>query len=175
MAPGSSGGCVSAVGLAAGISRVVIACAVSADLLLFDKAFDGGQGVGVEAGRGQLGVQLPGLGGPVVAGAFGFVEGGVGGQGVEFVPGQVVADRQPPRGVSVVAALRQRVEAAGGGGLSGAQPGPGRQRGGVGGDQVAGRGNGDRFGQVAFRGLQITGGLGAGSQRWEGRRRVPVR
>jgi hypothetical protein len=58
-----------------------------------------------------------------VAGAFGFVEDGMGGQGVEFVPGQAVADRQPPRGISIIAALRQRIGAPGGGGLGGAQPG----------------------------------------------------
>jgi hypothetical protein len=70
--------------------------------LVFDEPFDGGQGV--EAGRGQLGVQLFGLGNPAVAGAFGFIQGGIGAQGVEFVPGQVVPDRQPPRGISVGAA-----------------------------------------------------------------------
>jgi hypothetical protein len=60
---------------------------------VFDKPFDGGQGVRVEAGGGQLGLQLPGLGSPAVVGAFGLVERSVGGQGVEFVPGQLVADR----------------------------------------------------------------------------------
>ena len=94
-----------ATDLAAGIPGVVIACVVSPGLLFFDEPFDGGQRVGVEAGWDQLGAQLPGLGSPAVVGAFGLVEGRVGGKGVEFVPGQVVANRQPPRGVSIVAAL----------------------------------------------------------------------
>lgn len=34
------------------------------------------------------------------------VEGGLGGQGVEFVPGQVVADCHPLRSIGVVTALR---------------------------------------------------------------------
>src|SRR6266568_6531410 len=97
----------------------LITLATSGDKL----PIDGGQGAGVEAGRGELGVQLRGVGGPAVAGAFGVVEGSVGGQGVEFVPGQVVADRQPPGGVRVVAALCQRPGVPGG--LGGAQPGPG--------------------------------------------------
>ena len=103
-----------------------------------DEPFDGRQGVGVEARQGQLGAQLPGLGGPAVAGAFHFVQGRVSGQGVEFVPGQVVADCQSPRGISIIPALPQRVGVPGGSGLGGAQPGPGRQRGGLGGDQAAG-------------------------------------
>ena len=67
----------------------------SSSLLTFlsDEPFGESQGVAGEAGWGQLGVQLPGLGSPAVAGAFGFVEGGMGGQSAEFVPGQVVADR----------------------------------------------------------------------------------
>ena len=84
-------------------------------------------------------------------------------QGIEFVPGQVVVDRQPPCGVRVVAALCQRIGVPRDR-LSGAQLGPGGQRGGVGGDQVAGRGDGDRFGQVMPGGLQVAGGLGAGGR-----------
>jgi hypothetical protein len=67
----------------------------------------------------------------MVAGTVGLVQGGVGSQGVEFVPGQGVADREPPRGVSIVAALCQRIGAPGCGGLGGVQPGPSVQCGGV--------------------------------------------
>src|SRR5690242_16477713 len=104
--------------LAAWISNADIAFVISLGrILVFDEPFDGGQGVGVEAGRSQPGVQLLGLSGPAVAGAFGFVEGGVGGEGVEFVPRQPVADRQPPRGIGVVAALCQGIGVAGGSAL----------------------------------------------------------
>jgi hypothetical protein len=65
---------------AAGIPSVVIACVVAAGLLVLDEPFDGHQGVGVEAGQGQLTVQLPGLDSPAVAGAFGFVQGGYDGK-----------------------------------------------------------------------------------------------
>src|SRR5262249_8551384 len=49
--------------LAAGILGVVVGCLVSPGLLFlfFDEPFDGGQGVGVQAGWGQLRLQLPGL------------------------------------------------------------------------------------------------------------------
>ena len=53
-------GCLLAIGLVTGIPRVVIACTVSAGLLVVDESFDGAQGIGVEGGRGQLRVQLPG-------------------------------------------------------------------------------------------------------------------
>jgi len=86
-----------ATDLAAGIPGVVIACVVSPGLLFFDKPFDGGQRVGVEVAWGQLRLQLPCLSGPAVVGAFGVVQAGVGGEGVEFVPGQMVASRQSPR------------------------------------------------------------------------------
>jgi hypothetical protein len=58
-----------------------------------DEPFDGDQGVGVEAGRDQFGPQPVRLDGPSVADPFGLVEGGVGGKRIEFVPGQVVANR----------------------------------------------------------------------------------
>jgi hypothetical protein len=41
--------------LVAGVPGAVIACAVSAGVFVFDEPFDGGQGVRVEAGQGQLG------------------------------------------------------------------------------------------------------------------------
>ena len=112
-----SGAVVIAVGLLAirllaGILGVVIAGIVAVALFGLDKPFDSRKGVGVQAGWDQLGLQLPGLSSPAVAGAFGIVQAGVGGQGVKFVPGQVVADRQPPRRVRVVAALRQRIGVA---------------------------------------------------------------
>jgi hypothetical protein len=58
---------------------IVIVSTVPAGLLGLDKSLDSRQGVGVEAGWDQLGLQLPGLGSPAVVGAFGLVEGGVGG------------------------------------------------------------------------------------------------
>ena len=66
------------------------------------------------AGRGpgrrdQPGVQRSGSGGPAVVGALGLVEGGVGAQRVEFVPGQLVPGGQPQRGVCGIAALVQQV------------------------------------------------------------------
>ena len=73
--------------------------------MLGDEPFDGAQRVGVQAGRDQPGVKGLALGGPAVVGAFGLVEGGVGAQRVEFVPGQLVAGGQPQRGVGGVAAL----------------------------------------------------------------------
>ncbi len=106
-------------------------------LFFGDQPFDGGQRVGVQAGRHQPGVQGIGPGGPAVVGAFGLVEGGVGAQRVEFVPGQVVAGSQAQRGVGGVAALEQQAR-AGGGGLGGVDAGAGGQGGGTG--RASGRG-----------------------------------
>jgi hypothetical protein len=58
------------------------------------------RGSGSRPGGTSPGVQGVGPGGPSVAGAFGVVEGGVGAQRVEFVPGQVVADGEPQGGIS---------------------------------------------------------------------------
>jgi hypothetical protein len=46
-------GCLPVTGLAAGVPSVAIAPAVSATFLVPDKPFDGGQGVGAEAGPTQ--------------------------------------------------------------------------------------------------------------------------
>jgi hypothetical protein len=47
--------------LAVEIPSIVIACVVSADLLVVDAPFAGRQGAKVEAGQGQLSVKLPDL------------------------------------------------------------------------------------------------------------------
>ena len=65
------------------------------------------------------------FGGPSVVGVIGLVEGGMGTQGVEFMPGQVMADRQPQRGIGRIAALGMVIGA--GGTVVSADPGPGRQ------------------------------------------------
>jgi hypothetical protein len=137
---------------------------VGALILLFgsflggDEPFGGGQRVGVQSGGDQAGVQGAGPGGPAMVGVLGLVEEGVGVQGVEFVPGKLVAGGDSQRCVGGVAALIDQVLASGG--LSGADAGAGGQGGAVGGYQAAGGGDGDRFGGVAFGGGQVPGHSG---------------
>jgi len=96
-------------------------------LLGGDAPFHGAQRIGVQAGRDQPGVQGVGPGGPPLVDALGVVEGGVGAQGVELMPGQVVAGGQAQRGVGCVPALGEVIGAAASS-LGGADPAPGGQR-----------------------------------------------
>jgi len=72
-----------------------------------DQPFHCGQRIGVQIRRHQPRVQVVSFGGPAVVGVLGLVELSVGAQSVEFVPGQMMADRQPERGVGGVAALSE--------------------------------------------------------------------
>ena len=81
-------------------------------LLGGDEPLDGSQRIGIQAGRDEPFVQGVGLAGPAVVDALGLVEGGVGPQGSELVPGQVMAGSEAQRGVGCVPARGEMIGAA---------------------------------------------------------------
>ncbi len=137
-----------------GLNRVAISLLRSGFLVSKEPVRRWPAGCGSSRG-GQSGVQGAGLGGPSVVGVLASVEEGVGANGVQFVPGELVAGGEPQRGVGGVAALVDQVLVRGCGGLGGADAGAGGQGGAVGGHQPAGGGDGDHLGRVAFGGLQV--------------------
>jgi hypothetical protein len=109
-------------------------------LLLSDLAFNCSQRIGVKPGGDQPRPQRGGVPCPAAVNGLDQVEVGVGVQGVQLLPAQLVAGRDAERGVGGVPALREVVWAARGD-LVGAGVGPDRECRGVGEQEATGAGS----------------------------------